>query len=129
MIKLARRYRKLFGGAMRQVGVIAAAAIYALDHNVERMADDHRNAQRFAELVKRLAGCELRPAKIDSNIVIFRVDPSLGTAASIVEACNQRGLLMYAIGPQMIRIVTHLDVSAAAVEQAGEILKEVWKGL
>jgi threonine aldolase len=129
MIKLARRYRKLFGGAMRQVGVLASAAIYALDNHVERMTDDHKNAKRFAEIVTELHGCELRPATIDSNIVIFRIDPTLGTAASIVERCNAHGLLMYAIGPQMIRIVTHLDVNAEAVEQASVILKNLWKEL
>lgn len=129
MIKLARRYRKLFGGAMRQVGVLASAAIYALDNHVERMAEDHKNAKRFAEIVTELYGCELRPATIDSNIVIFRIDPSVDTAASIVERCKAQGLLMYAIGPQMIRIVTHLDVNAEAIEQAGVILKNIWKEL
>jgi threonine aldolase len=112
---------------MRQVGVLASAAIYALDNHVERLADDHKNAKRFAEIVTELHGCELLPATIDSNIVIFRIDPSLGTAASIVERCNAQGLMMYAIGPQMIRIVTHLDVSSEAIEQSGVILKKIWK--
>lgn len=129
MIKQARRHRKAFGGAMRQVGFLAAAAIYALDHNIDRLAEDHRHAQRFAELVKQLPGVELRPPQVDTNIVIFKIDPAIATAADVVQRAKALGLLMLAFGPQMIRIVTHLDVTGEDVERAGDILQQVWSQL
>lgn len=127
LIALARRYRKLFGGAMRQVGVLAAAALYALEHHVERLAEDHAHARQFAEAVRQLPGCELRPAHVDTNIVIFRIDPAMTTSARVVELCKQQGLLMLAVGPQLIRAVTHLDVTGDDVNAAGEILQRVWR--
>ena len=87
---------------MRQAGVIASAALFALEHHVERLADDHRHAQILAEAVGTCPKFELRPAKIDTNIVIFHVDPSLGTAADIVAQMKNQGVWMYAIGPQSI---------------------------
>jgi threonine aldolase len=124
LITKAHRARKLFGGGMRQAGVIAAAALYALDHHIERLAEDHANAQIFAEEVLRCAPLDLRPAKVDTNIVIFHVDPGLGTAADFVAGLKSDGVLMYAIGPQLVRAVTHLDVSRADVERAAEVVRE-----
>jgi threonine aldolase len=123
MIAKARRYRKLFGGGMRQAGVIAAGALYALEHNVERLAIDHRHAQQLAEAIRDMQGLELRPAQIDTNIVIFHVDSSLGTAAEFCGRLKERGLLMLPVSPTSIRAVTHLDLSANAVDQACEIIR------
>lgn len=125
LMKLARRHRKLFGGGMRQAGVIAAAALYALDNHIDRLAEDHTNAQRLAEIIRTLDEFELRPPQVDTNIVIFHVDPKFGTAADLVAQLMERGLLMLPVGPQLVRAVTHLDVTADDVERAGQILKDV----
>jgi threonine aldolase len=125
LIKKARRIRKLFGGGMRQAGIIAAGALYALDHHIQRMAEDHANARRIGQAVSEIAGLRLVGDAVDTNIVIFHVDPKLGTAAEFCEKLKARGLLMLAIGPQQVRAVTHLDVSEADTARACEILAEV----
>jgi threonine aldolase len=120
----ARRHRKLFGGTMRQVGVIAAGALYALEHHIDRLAEDHANAQRLGEIIGSIDEFELRPPVVDTNIVIFAVDPKLGTANEFATGLKERGLLMLSVGPNLIRAVTHLDVNSDDVERAGEILRE-----
>jgi threonine aldolase len=122
LIAAALRHRKVLGGAMRQAGVLAAAALYALDHHLDRLADDHANAQRLAAGIRGIAGLTLTPDTVDTNILIFRVDPALGTAAEYAERLKARGLLVLATAPQAIRAVTHLDVSAADCDRAVEIL-------
>ena len=124
LIQIARRHRKLFGGGMRQAGILAAAALYALDHHVDRLADDHANAQRLAASVPKIGGLELVGEKVDTNIVIFNVDPSLGTAAEFCVRLKDHGLLMLAIGAQQVRAVTHLDVNEADTKCAAEILAD-----
>jgi threonine aldolase len=125
LMRLARRHRKLFGGGMRQAGVIAAAALYALDHHVERLAEDHANAQLLAKAVRGIPGLDGVGDTVDTNIVIFRVAASLGTAAEFCTRLKNAGLLMLAIGAQQVRAVTHLDVNRANTIRAGEILAEV----
>ena len=125
LMQKARRIRKLFGGGMRQAGVLAAAAIYALDHHVARLAEDHANARRLADSVRGIAGLKLASDSVDSNIVIFNVDPSLGTGAEFCLRLKDRGLLMLAIAAQQVRAVTHLDVNEADTIQAGKIVAEV----
>src|SRR5687768_1429797 len=93
-IKEARRHRKLFGGAMRQAGIIAAGALYALQHNRERLVDDHANAQVVAEAIRDTDGLTLTPEVVDTNIIIFRVDSKLGTAAQFVAALSEQGVQM-----------------------------------
>ena len=107
---------------MRQAGIIAAAALYALEHHVERLADDHAQAQRLAAAIRQIDGLSLCPEQVDTNIVIFRVDPRLGTAGEFCALLKQRGLLMLPIDAANVRAVTHLDVDAADVDRAGEIL-------
>jgi len=123
LIAEGRRHRKVLGGGMRQAGVLAAAAIYALDYHVQRLADDHANARRLADGIQAIGGLELVSETIDTNMVFFRVDASLGTAAEFVEALKQRGLLVCATGPAMIRAVTHLDVDAGDVDRAIAVLR------
>jgi threonine aldolase len=123
-IARARRVRKLFGGGMRQAGILAAAAIYALDHNIERLAEDHRNARVLAEAVADTPGLRLEPPDIHTNLVWFLVDPELGTARDVTAALKQQGVLVHAAAPQQIRICTHLDVSAAQAERAAETLRQ-----
>jgi threonine aldolase len=127
-IAKARRHRKLFGGGMRQAGILAAGALYALENNIERLADDHANARRFAEVVRGCRGLSLEPETIDTNIVIFRIARELGTAAQLADKLRERGVLVLAFGPQQLRAVTHLDVSADDVQRAGEVLREIAAG-
>ena len=125
LIERAHRHRKLFGGGMRQAGVIAAGALYALENHVDRLAEDHAKAQRLAEGIRQIDGLELRPPQVDTNLVIYRVDPKLGTAADFAARLKRRGLLISAFGGQLMRAVTHLDLSMHDVERAVEILREV----
>lgn len=125
LIRAARRHRKLFGGGMRQAGIIAAGALYALEHHVDRLVEDHVAAGVLADAVRQCEGLQLEPEQIDTNIVIFRVDPAVGTAAEVVERLAEHGVLMLATSPIKIRAVTHLDVSEAQVRHAGEILQQV----
>jgi threonine aldolase len=124
LMVLARRHRKLFGGTMRQAGVIAAGALYALEHHIDRLAEDHANAQHLADIIRSIDEFELRPAKVDTNIVIFAVDPRLGTANEFATGLKQRGLLMLSVGPNLIRAVTHLDVNGEDVKRAGQVLRD-----
>ncbi len=126
-IKRARRFRKMFGGGMRQAGIIAAAALYALDHNVERLAEDHANARKLAEALAELPGIRLDPASVETNIVIFDVEPPIASPAALVAQLEQRGVRMLAISPTRVRAVTHLDVSAAQIDQAISVIREIVK--
>jgi threonine aldolase len=125
LIAQARRHRKVFGGGMRQAGIIAAGALYALRHHIDRLAEDHANAQLLAAAIREQDGLTLRPDEIDTNIVIFAVDPSLGSAAHFAGRLAARGLKLIAFGPQLIRACTHLDVTRREIERACEILAEV----
>jgi threonine aldolase len=119
----ARRIRKLFGGGMRQAGILAAAALHALDHHVERLADDHRNARVLAEAIADTPGLRLDPPDVHTNLIWFEVDPDLGTARDLAAALRQQGVLVYASVGQRLRACTHLDVSAAQAERAAEVLR------
>jgi threonine aldolase len=121
----ARYVRKLFGGAMRQAGVLAAAALYALENHRERLADDHRNARVIAQAVADTPGLRLDPPDVHTNIVWIEVDPELGSAQSVATALKERGVLVSPSTPTRIRAVTHLDVSAAMAERAADVLRKV----
>jgi threonine aldolase len=125
LIRLARRHRKMLGGGMRQVGVIAAGALYALDHHVARLAEDHAHARILAEAIRATPGLELQPPETDTNMVIFRVDPALGTAARLASMLREAGVLVLAFSPTKIRAVTHLDVDEADARRAGQIIREI----
>ena len=127
-IARARRHRKLFGGALRQAGITAAAAVYALEHLVDRLKDDHANARRFAEGVTKIPGITLAVPEVQSNLVFFYVAPELGTAAALSAKLKDRGVRINASGPQRLRACTHYDVSTEQVDIAvrtiGEVLAE-----
>ena len=116
LIREALRHRKVFGGGMRQAGVLAAAALYAMDHHVDRLAEDHANAQKLAVGLRQIPGLRLDP--VDTNLVYFVLEPGRPTAAELVERLRRRGILMHETGPHSIRAVTHLDVTAADVQEA-----------
>jgi threonine aldolase len=127
VIDRARRARKMFGGGMRQSGVLAAAAIHALDHHVDRLVEDHVNAKRLAEGIAGFGPIRLDPATVETNIVFFDLDPEWGTAAALAGQLEERRVRLLALGPQRLRAVTHLQVSAEqigrAIEAFGAILR------
>jgi len=121
-IAKARRIRKLLGGGMRQVGVLAAAALYALDHHVDRMAEDHRHARLIARAIADTPGLRLCPPEVDTNLIWFEVDPEMGTAQDVVATLKEQGVLVHPGDRQRLRACTHLDVSAAQASRAAEII-------
>jgi threonine aldolase len=123
-IARARRVRKLFGGGMRQAGVVAAGALFALEHHVERLADDHRNAQVVAQAVADTPGLRLDPPEVETNLVFFHVERETGTAQAVAAALKARGVLVQVTAPQRIRACTHLDVSAAQAERAADAIRQ-----
>lgn len=149
MVARARRIRKVLGGGMRQVGVLAAAALYALDHHVERLREDHANAQILAQAVQDSPGVKLYPPKIETNILYMVIKAELadsaiskadesngvglvsGSAPSQVLASflKKHGVLVVPTSPDAVRMVTHLDVSKAQVERAAEVIRKVTQQL
>lgn len=123
-IARARRIRKIFGGAMRQAGIMAAACLYALDHNVERLKEDHAHAEVFAAALREIPGITLETPDVQTNIVFFDVDPSLGSAAELAAALQRRNVRINASGPQRLRGCTHLDVDRQAVLAAARAVAE-----
>ena len=118
LIARAHRWRKMTGGAMRQTGVLAAAALYALDHHVERLADDHAKARRLADGLQGLPGVTVQPPQ--TNIVFVDLVPD--KAPGMVDRLRERGVL--ATGLYRLRLVTHLDVSQSDIERATRVLRE-----
>ena len=119
--KEARRYKHLFGGAMRQAGIIAAAGLYALDHNIERLAEDHANAKILARGLAQIPGVRIDVDHVESNLVFFDVTGLGMTAPEVVKRLADAGVRMGASSKTRVRAVTHLDVSRADVERAVSI--------
>ncbi|MCY4453989.1 MAG: threonine aldolase family protein [Immundisolibacterales bacterium] len=120
------RWKQRLGGAMRQAGILAAAGIHAFEHHVERLADDHRLARRFAEGVAGIEGLDIDLDAAETNIVYFRLaETAEGSAKDVVAALAERGVSIGALGPRLLRAVTHLDVDAADVDAALEALRGV----
>lgn len=124
LIERAVRYRRMLGGAMRQAGLLAAAGLYALDHHLARLVDDHANARRLADALAGHPGIDLDLATVQTNIVVFHLRPDAPDAATVVQRAAARGVLLFAFGPRTLRAVTHLDVSAEQCARAGRVLAE-----
>ncbi len=124
-IREARRGRKLFGGGMRQVGILAAGALHAIEHHRERLVEDHQHAQLLGEACRQCESLRIRGDRIDTNIVMCEVDPNCGTANQMVARLAERGIRCLAIGPQAIRFVTHLDITREQIETACEVIQSV----
>ena len=126
----ARRYRRMAGGAMRQAGILAAAGSYALAHNVERLAEDHAKARLLANELLRGDDVEIDMDTVQTNIVVFSLVERKGVpdAASFVERCRGRGVLLNPLGPRRVRAVTHLDVTADQVREAARTMRAVADG-
>jgi threonine aldolase len=116
----ARQWRKRMGAGWRQAGVLAAAGIYALDHQLERLADDHANAQIIAGLVAGAGVVD--PASVETNIVLLDMSAASLSAGELVDAARADGVLIAAVGQQVVRLITHLDVTADDCRKAGETL-------
>jgi threonine aldolase len=125
LIRDAVRHRRIFGGAMRQVGIFAAAAAFALDHHGNQLATDHANAASLARGLVSSSKIDLDLATVRTNIVVFHVNDDAPDAAAIVARARERGVLLFAFGPRTLRAVTHLDVTPEQCARAGAILAEI----
>lgn len=123
-IRRARRTRKILGGAMRQTGIIAASAIYALENHVERMADDHANSRAFAEAIATIDGIDVDLSTVETNMTFFAVDPEIGDAGQLSAALRGKGVRIGAMAPHRLRACTHLDVDREQVLQAADAVRE-----
>ncbi|MGH7319778.1 MAG: threonine aldolase family protein [Candidatus Rokuibacteriota bacterium] len=128
VVERAVRYRRMLGGAMRQVGIFAAAGLYALDHNVERLAEDHANAWIIATRLAESPRIALDLATVQTNILVFGLAAEAPDAPTLVARARERGVLIFAFGPRTIRAVTHLDVSREQCARAAKILVELAEG-
>jgi threonine aldolase len=123
MIAKARRIRKMFGGGMRQVGVIAAAALFALEHNLDRIADDHVRAKKLVSNLQRSPYLEINPDDVQTNIVVIGLRPPL-SEDSFCARLRSEGLLLVPFGHATVRAVAHLDINDDDIERASEIIIE-----
>jgi len=122
------RHRRMLGGAMRQVGILGAAGLYALDHHLDRLSDDHDNAKLIASRLRRHRHISLAADPVETNIVIFSLDASAPDAATVIAAARAQGVLVVAFGPRTVRAVTHLDVTREQCERAASVLGEAIAG-
>ena len=127
-IDRARRGRKVLGGAMRQGGILAAAGLYALDHHVERLKDDHANARALGEALSSVDGVSVDASEIDSNMVFATLDDRLGPADAFAAKLSEAGVRMYPVGPRRLRMVTHLDFAADEVAPTAAAFEAVIAG-
>src|SRR3954452_7520574 len=125
LIAEAWRWKQMLGGAMRQSGIVAAAGLHALDHHVDRLADDHARARRLAEGLAALPGVDIDPGTVETNIVIFGVPD----APAVCAALERAGVGMLPVGPDRVRAVTHLDVDDAGIERALEAAEAALRAL
>jgi len=122
-IKRCRKLRKMYGGGMRQAGILAAAGLYALDHHRLRLRDDHANARALAEALAGARHIRVDPARVETNIVMLELDR--GTPAAVLPLAREAGVLLGASGAHRLRAVTHLDVDRAAVLRAAQVIAEI----
>jgi len=125
LLDKAKRLRRMYGGAMRQSGILAAAGIYALEHHIGRLKVDHDHAKQLARQLHQISTVRINPHDVDTNIVIFQVVGHRLGPPAIVAALKQEGVLINAIGNNSFRAVTHLDISSAMTEEACEIFTRV----
>ena len=123
-MRLAHRARKMFGGALRQAGIVAASAIYALENNVDRLVEDHDNARLLAELLSQVDGIDVSVEDTESNLVFFEVDSELGTAVQLQMALKERGVLVGPMGGQRMRAATHLDVTRSDISTVVDAISD-----
>jgi len=121
-----RRLRKVFGGGMRQVGILAAAGVYALEHHIPRLAEDHVNAHHLATLLQDIPGVVVDVKAVETNMVMFQVPHSSKSTAMLLADCREAGVLLNAVGDRAFRVVTHLDVTRDDMVAASRIFLRVF---
>ena len=127
-IDQARKWRKMIGGGMRQAGVIAAAGLVAMDTMIDRLADDHANAKKLAEGLANIDGLSVDPERIQTNIVIFEVDPAMATVQEFMAALDREGVKVSYPGEHTIRMVTHREIDSSEINDALARISNVAKG-
>ena len=120
-----RRYRRMLGGAMRQTGHYAAAGLWALQHNLERLAEDHEHARLIAERLAQSDLVQLDPSTVQTNIVVFGLADEAPDAATVVTRAHQRGVLLFAFGERKVRATTHLQVTREQCARAADVIRQV----
>ena len=125
IITQALRARRRLGGAMRQTGIFAAAALYALDHHLSRLADDHRHARAVALRLAECPGLRVDLDTVQTNIVMMHLAADRPDADTVVEMAREQGVLVIAFGPRTVRLVTHFDVSGEECERAADVLASI----
>jgi threonine aldolase len=125
VVRRARRYRKMLGGGIRQGGVLAAACLYAMDHHIERLADDHARAQRLATALADLPGLDVSPARVDTNMVLVGITDPEDDADRAVARARAEGILVGRMDARLVRLAIHLDVDDAKLERVIETLRRV----
>ena len=118
------RVRKMFGGGMRQAGIVAAGALFALEHNLDRLIDDHARAKRLAGALAELPGISINPQRVQTNILYFDVAGGNATAESFCESLKLLGVLLQPVGSTKIRAVTHLDIADRDIENAVDAIRQ-----
>ena len=124
-IEQAWTWKHRFGGAMRQAGILAAAGLYALDHHVDRLAEDHANARLFADRISEVPGIVLDPPEVETNLVFFNVDQTGLSAKEVSDRLLEKGIRIGLEGKFRMRLVTHLDVDREDIEEAAEVLTSI----
>ncbi len=123
-VQTLRRLRKVFGGGMRQVGILAAAGVYALEHHIARLAEDHVNAHYLATLLEDIPGVVVDVKAVETNMVMFQVPHSSKTTDMLLADCREAGVLLNAMGDRAFRVVTHLDVNHEDMVAAGRVFRQ-----
>ncbi len=126
MIEEAFRVRKGWGGGMRQIGIIAAAGLYAIENNFNRLSEDHENAKNLANHLSQIEGIEIDVSQVETNILMFR--PTTISVEDVIVKSKEKGLIISAMGVGIIRAVTHLDISSDDIERTKQIFTEVFNG-
>ena len=128
IVARANRHRRMLGGAMRQIGIFAAAGIFALDNNMTRLVEDHANARLIADRLAQCRRITIDLATVQTNILVFGLAPDAPDATALVANARARGVLINAFGPRTVRAVTHLDVSRDQCMKAADVLVEIANG-
>jgi threonine aldolase len=123
----ARIWRKRYGAGMRQVGLLAAAGHFALDHNISSLVDDHRRAKTLAQACASIAPTTIDPTTVETNIVGLELQGAAQSAAQFASSARERGLWISALGPTFVRLVTHRDINDSQIERASSILQDLLK--
>ncbi len=121
----ARRFRRMYGGAMRQAGILAAAGIYALERHVARLKTDHDHAKKLARLLQQISGIQIAPQHVETNIVMFDIVDEQRSPAELVAALKEQGVLINAVGGQSYRAVTHLHITDRQIDEAAAVFAKI----